>query len=113
MITFLAKRKWGRFVLLPVVFCAGAFSWGTYAVRGVPDDKKAMWKNCWGWLSPQMEEHWDMLADTEFPGRKSTFHELKNIGSEYCRVWPQTAYKAGSFLVACVIVLTAVLGAIL
>lgn len=105
MIAYLARRSWGRLALLPVIFAAGAFSWGTYVTGNLPADKRSYWKNFWGWLSPAMEPHWTLLGDVDHPERKSTFHEVKNIGAEYCRAWPQTAYKAGSFLVACVIAL--------
>jgi hypothetical protein len=103
MITWLARRNWGRIALLPVITATGAFSWGTYSVEGRPDDKKAMWSNFWGWLSPAMEEHWDMLGYKNTPGRKSTFHELKNVGTEYHRTWPQTAFKANSFIAVCLV----------
>ena len=104
-------RSWpGRLALLPVVALAGAFSWATYFVNGVPDDKKSYWANCWGWLSPEMEPHWIVLADKHTPGRKSTFHEIKNIGSEYCRAFAQTAYKAGSLLLWLSLGLAALIG---
>lgn len=108
MIQWLARRTWGRIVLVPAVFAACAFSWATY-LKDRPADKQVYWRNLWGWNSPEMQPHWDNLSGEHPDGRKSTFHELKNIGAEYCRFWPQTAAKAGSFL-ASILALAALIG---
>lgn len=81
-----------KLLLIPVVIGACAWSWFTY-IFDRPADKDVYWKYCWGWLSPPMQSAWD-----DWRERTSTFHELKNLGAEWCRAWPQTAAKAGSFL---------------
>ena len=44
-------------------------------------------KNCYGWLSPTMNEHWARLFD------ERSFHAAKNIMSEWVRLDPQRAGK--------------------
>jgi hypothetical protein len=94
-----------RLPLLPLVWLACAWSWLTY-FGARPADKEVYWRHAWGWLSPEMEPHWTMLLDSSAPGRGSAFHELKNIGAEYCRAWPQTAAKSWAFLSVAALVLS-------
>jgi ABC-type phosphate/phosphonate transport system permease subunit len=106
VIRWLAKRDWGRILLAPVVVAAGGWSWLTYVFGSVPDDKKVYWSGNWGWLSIPMVTPWHELANAE-----SVFHELKNIGAEWARAWPQTAFKVLSMFI---LVLTGMLlGALL
>lgn len=101
-----------RILLLPLVYLACAFSWASY-VAGRPADKEVYWRDAWGWLSPEMEPHWRLLFDRGDPARGSTFHELKNIGAEYCRAWPQTAAKSFALLSLAASALAFAAGAIL
>ena len=101
-----------RILTLPLVYLACALSWASY-FAGRPADKQVYWRNAWGWLSPEMEPHWRLLFDRRAPERGSTFHELKNIGAEYCRAWPQTAAKSFALLSMLAIVLAFAAGAAL
>lgn len=52
--------------------------------------------NCYGWLSPHMEEHWQRLAHWR---READFdHVAKNILSEWVRLDAQRAGKLFAFL---------------
>jgi hypothetical protein len=102
MIRWLAGRRWGRLLLAPVVIAACGWSWLTYVFGGLPSDKKVYWADAWGWDSPEMWHHWAMLRGSHpafAAERVSTFHELKNIGSEWARAWPQTAVKVLSMII--------------
>ncbi len=96
----------GKLLLIPVVIAACAWSWLTYLVTGFPDDKKAYRANAWGWLSKAMDPAWADFANRE---DSTLFHELKNLGAEWARAWPQTAAKAGSLF----IVLNGLIGLVL
>ena len=84
-----------RLALLPLIVLLsgiGAFSLDAYRR-----------KNCYGWTSPFMDEHWARLY------RERSFHAAKNIMSEWVRLDPQRAGKLFSFA----LVLSIALGAVL
>lgn len=83
-----------KLLLVPVVIVACAYSWLTYFF-GRPADKEVYWSDRWGWTSKAMDPAW---ADFRNREDSSLYHELKNLGAEWARAWPQTAAKAGSFL---------------
>lgn len=83
-----------KLLLIPVVILACAWSWLTY-FAGRPADKETYWRDHWGWTGSAMDHAW---ADWKVRD-KGIFHELKNLGAEWARAWPQTAAKAGSLLI--------------
>jgi hypothetical protein len=99
VIRWLAKRGWGRILLAPIVVAAGGWSWLTYVFGALPDDKKVYWADAWGWNSEPMEYHWSYLHTPSLIDGGSTYHELKNIGAEWARAWPQTAFKVLSMFI--------------
>jgi hypothetical protein len=94
VIRWLAKRGWGRILLAPIVVAAGGWSWLTYVFGALPLDKKQYWRDAWGWDGAAMGLAWSELISGE-----SVFHELKNIGAEWARAWPQTAFKVLSMFI--------------
>lgn len=56
-------------------------------------------KNCYGWLSPDMDEHWRRLFS------ERSFHAAKNVMSEWVRLDPQRAGKLFSFVIVVLIAL--------
>ena len=84
-----------KLLLIPVVIAACAYSWFTYFF-GRPADKEVYWRDHWGWTSAAMQHAWDDFQNRE---DSSLFHELKNLGAEWARAWPQTAAKAGSLFI--------------
>ena len=107
MIPYLAKSTWGRLLLIPVIITACGWSWFTYVLGKVPADKRSYWADNWGFTSPEMEVHWAYLQGapgvTEY--NEGTYHELKNIGAEWCRAWPQTAAKVLSMFIGILVTL--------
>lgn len=83
-----------KLLLIPAVVVACAWSWATYFF-GRPADKEVYWRDHWGWTSTAMDQAW---ADWKVRD-KGIFHELKNLGAEWARAWPQTAAKAGSLFI--------------
>lgn len=81
-----------KLLLIPAVILACAYSWLTY-FAGRPADKEVYWRDHWGWTSSAMDQAWN-----DFKNRQGStlYHELKNLGAEWARAWPQTAAKAGS-----------------
>jgi hypothetical protein len=96
-----------KMLLAPVVLVACAYSWLTY-FWSRPADKESYWADAWGWTSPRMDPAWE-----DWRLRTSTFHELKNLGAEWARAWPQTAAKAGSFIALALLLVGLILGGIL
>jgi hypothetical protein len=106
IINALARHRWGRLLLIPIVIGCGAFSWFSYldGTKNVQDAGRV--KGWWGWLSPAMDEHWARLADPKSADYGSAYHSLKNCGAEWSRSDPQRSYKALSFIVAIALLLT-------
>lgn len=98
MISFLARSTAGRIAIIPALVCAGAWSWLTYLMGTSDPFRKSQLADSWGYLGAGMAPHWARLADRADPEYLSAFHSLKNIGSEWARLDPQRAYKAGCFL---------------
>ena len=94
-----------KLLLAPLAFLACAWSWATY-FAGRPADKEVYWRDAWGWVSPAMDHAW---ADWKVRD-KGTFHELKNLGAEWARAWPQTAAKALAFIAVTLAVLAFIAG---
>jgi hypothetical protein len=110
IINTLARRRWGRIVLLPFVIWCGAWSWFSYLDGTKNQQDASRVRSWWGWLSPGMDPHWGLLSDPTDPEYGSWFHSTKNIGAEWARLDPQRAYKAMSFaLVAALLLLLTVL----
>ena len=84
-----------RLVLAPLIVLLAAL--------GFPALDAYRRKNCYGWLSPHMDEHWHRLYV------ERSFDAAKNIMSEWVRLDPQRAGKLFSFL----LVLSIILGVVL
>lgn len=82
--------SWKRLRKIPLIVLANGWSQLSYLLKGWPSDKEVYRADAWGWLAPDMQEHWEQL---EKDGA-STFHELKNVGVEYCRGHSQVACKS-------------------
>lgn len=80
--------SWKRLITIPLILLANGWSWLTYQVSGYPSDKEVYRANAWQWLDPDMHEHWESLE------KSWSFHELKNVGVEYCRLHAQPAAKS-------------------
>lgn len=52
--------------------------------------------HAYGWLSPEMGEHWKRLAG--WRGKEEFDHAAKNVLTEWVRLDPQRAAKLFSFL---------------
>jgi hypothetical protein len=89
----LAKKTWGRKLLIPVTVGACAWSQFTYLLFGIPKDKVQLYDKLVGWQESEMEPHWQSLINAE-----SEFHELKNVLVEWTRFNAQPAAKGGSLL---------------
>lgn len=89
-----------RKLLVPVVLLAGAKSFTQWLkLPSNPTDQsdiqdKNRLKDFFGWLSPAMEEHWQTWE------AKRSYHNMKNIGSEWVRLDAQRGYKGLSFVAA-------------
>ena len=79
--------------LLRAIIASG-WSGLTYLITGVPDSKVGVFNNYWGLFSSEMKPHWERV---ETPGE--TFHDYKNITTEWCRAYAQPASKALSALI--------------
>jgi hypothetical protein len=86
-------RTFLKMLLAPIIFYAGAWSWAS-SIGDPPDDKESYFANMWGWLAPEMDEHWARLFDKKHERYGFNYHNLKNVGAEWARVNPQRAYKA-------------------
>ena len=72
-----------RLVLAPLIVLLAAL--------GFPALDAYRRKNCYGWTSHLMDEHWHRLYV------ERSFHAAKNIMSEWVRLDPQRAGKLFSF----------------
>jgi hypothetical protein len=82
--------SWKRLATIPLIIAANGWSWFSYLLSGFPSDKEVYRAHGWGWFHPDMQDHWDDLDQPEV----SYFHELKNVGVEYCRAHSQPAMKS-------------------
>jgi hypothetical protein len=87
-----------RKLMVPVVMLAGAKSFTQWLkLPAIPTDPtevqdKNRLKDFYGWLSPEMEVHWQTWEQDR------SYHNLKNIGSEWVRLDAQRGYKGLAFL---------------
>lgn len=81
-----------RILLIPLALlaqAAGGLRWLLWPISDPQD--RARRRDCWGWLSPEMEPHWRTLAAaTGFSGR---YEAMKNIVSEWTRLDAQRGSK--------------------
>jgi hypothetical protein len=82
--------SWKRLATIPLIVAANGWSWLSYVLTGFPADKEVYRDRYWGWMAEDMEEHWQALAHPQ----EGRFHELKNVGVEYCRAHAQPAMKS-------------------
>lgn len=83
-----------RFLLVPLILLLSALSF-----LRLESYRRA---HAYGWLSPDMEPHWQRLFATKWG---SIQHDAKNVLSEWCRQDPQRAGKLFSFALLVVAIL--------
>lgn len=115
MIRFLARRRWGRALLIPVaIWCCG-YSFAQMLYRrvfrsGTMDPQDILRLSClWGWDRPEMQMHWDRFQDPEAEEYDSLFDTFKNLGAEHARMFSSTAAKMYGFLLVSIAALSAVM----
>lgn len=108
MISWLARRTWGKFLLIPVAVAVCAFKMATYA-NGAPADKAYMWANAWGWLGAALQPAWWVLGAPTNPEYKNWRHALTDVLVEWTRGNAQLAAKLYSLIIV-VLFLLMVLG---
>lgn len=77
-----------KLLLAPVILGAAALSFPR-----LDDERRA---HCYGWLSPEMEPHWQRLFEWKWGDIQ---HDAKNVLAEWTRLDPQRAAKAFSFII--------------
>lgn len=92
----LATKTWGKKLLVPVIILACGWSQFTYLLFGIPKSKQALYDKYMGLLEPELDPHWQALANASDSGQ--VFHELKNVGVEYTRANAQPAAKFFSMI---------------
>ena len=87
-----------RLALLPLIVVLSAISFVKQSLA--PDNQldANRRKHFWGWLSPEMEEHWKRLMNPKHPDYGSFNHSAKNVLAEWVTLDPQRAGKAFSLL---------------
>lgn len=80
--------NWQRLSTILLSVLANGWSWFSYLLTGFPADKEVYRDHAWGWLNPNMDVPW-----AEYDANPG-FHELKNVGVEYCRANAQPAMKS-------------------
>jgi hypothetical protein len=85
------------FLVKACVYLDGAKSWLGYSVYGFPANKADMKADGYGWSSsaPAMVDAWARYESDP------SFHNRKNLGSEWCRLSAERAYKLGAFIGCC------------
>lgn len=78
-----------RFLITPLVLFASA-------IATIKQWREERWRHCAGWLSPEMEPHWQRLFEWKWGDIQ---HDAKNVLAEWCALDPQRAAKAFSFII--------------
>ena len=83
-------------LLFPVIIVLSAVSFIQQTTRPSDQLDKLRRRNYFGWLSPQMVEHWNRLFSVPI---SLWYHSAKNVLAEWVALDPQRAGKLLSFII--------------